>query len=338
MTQPSVTVIMPVRNEESFIGRAISSVLRQDYPVGKMDVVVVDGMSTDRTVQVIHDTYASMTAERHCSPLKVLSNPQRFVASSMNLAIELSGSEVIARVDGHCEVAADHISRCVTALLETGAECAGGVLVTVAESEGARAIAAAQSSVFGVGNALFRVAPEAGRYVDTLAFGTYQREVFTRIGMFDEELVRNQDDELNFRIILSGGRIWLDPRIKIAYYSRANIRTLWKQYYEYGFYKVHIIRKHRRLPSARSIVPFLLLLALVTATVHGIVTQDFRGALIALGTYLSAAGFAAATLRSTRKVRASSALMALMTLHFGYGLGFVRGLVRRPRRIQDPTT
>ncbi|MEW5721076.1 MAG: glycosyltransferase family 2 protein [Chloroflexota bacterium] len=204
---PLVTIIMPIRNEGRHIARALDAVLNQDYPRDRIEILVVDGMSNDNTRALVQ-TFAA-----HDPRLRLLDNPEHIVPTALNRGIYAARGAVIIRVDGHAEIARDYVRRCIEGLGRVEADCIGGPITTVGETWIARGIALAQSSPFGVGNAAFRYSNRA-QYVDTLAFGAYRRKIFDRVGLFDEELVRNQDDEFNFRLARAGGKIWLDPSIR----------------------------------------------------------------------------------------------------------------------------
>lgn len=318
---PDLTVVMPVRQEADFIERSVSAVLAQDYP-GSFEVLVADGGSTDGTRAVL-DRLAG-TDDR----LSVLDNPEGIVPTGLNRALARARGEVVIRVDGHCEVPTDYARRCVDALLTSGADCAGGILHTEGGTLEARAVALAQSSPLGVGGARFRTGAGSPRYVDTLAFGAYRRDVFDRIGTFDEELVRNQDDELNLRLTQAGGRIWLDPSIRTTYWSRASVRGAFRQYFQYGAYKVRVAQKRRTIPSGRSLVPAVLVGGLAAGVVAGVVRRDPRLAVAPLAAY--AAGTVAAAAVEARRDPAAAVLAppAFAALHLGYGAGVWWGLWR----------
>lgn len=318
--QPLITVIMPVRDEAGFIADAVGSVVSQDYPAALLEVLVVDGRSTD-------DTRARVRAIAD-PRVRILDNPAGIVPTAMNIGLAEARGTVIVRVDGHCTLPPGYLRACVDLLERTGADCVGGVIVTEGTTPTARAIAVAQSSRFGVGNAAFRTGRATAGPVDTLAFGAYRRAVFDTIGAFDEELVRNQDDELNLRLIRAGGSIWLDPALRSMYASRATLAGLWSQYFGYGLYKVRVAQKHRTLPSVRSVVPALFLLVVLGATVASIVTRDRRPVLAVLVPYGVAT--AAATAVITRDNRAAAPVVpaALVCLHVGYGAGTWCGVWR----------
>lgn len=327
---------MPVRNEAGYIRRSLGSLLAQDYPSDKLEILVVDGMSDDDTrviiSQLLERERASISPNGSvvvAAPIvTILDNPQRVAPAAFNIGLSAACGEVIIIVGGHSELAPDYVQRCIQALAQTGADCVGGPMTTLGETGVARAIALAQSSPFGVGGVAFRTGRTQGSYVDTVAFGAYRREVFARIGGFDEELVRNQDDELNFRLTQTGGKIWLDPAIKSLYYSRASLRSLWRQYYQYGLYKVRVIQKRGAVPSWRHLVPGLFVLALLGSWLLALVTRRPRLGLSVVGPY-AVANLTASLWTARSEPRMLPLLpLAFATLHLAYGLGFLVGLWR----------
>lgn len=317
---PAISVIMPVRDEGRHIAAALQSVLTQDYPSELVEVLVVDGGSTDDT----RDRVLGVGDPR----VRVLDNPRGVVPTALNIGLAESAGAVIVRVDGHCTLPDGYLRACVDLLAETGADCVGGVITTVGHTTMARAIAAAQSSPFGVGNAAFRTGRPVAGPVDTLAFGAYRREVFDRIGGFDEELVRNQDDEFNLRLTGSGGTIWLDPSLRSTYSSRATLGGLWRQYHGYGLYKVRVAQKHRRLPSGRSAVPALFVAGVSGSAALSIATGKRRILVAVLVPYVAAT--VAASVVVGRRDAATIPLLptAFACLHVAYGTGTLAGIWR----------
>jgi glycosyltransferase involved in cell wall biosynthesis len=336
---PFVTIIMSIRNEAAYIRRSLGAVLAQDYPLERMEVLVVDGMSADGTREAVEELAST---HPHIS-VRLLDNPARIVPTALNIGLRHARGEVIIRVDGHCEIAPDYVRHCVEILERTGADCVGGPIVTVGESLIARAIALAQSSLFGVGGVAFRTRVNRAGYVDTVPFGAYRRQVFDSIGLFDEELVRNQDDEFNFRLTQAGGRIWLDPSIRSVYYSRTSLRGLWRQYFQYGFYKVRVIQKRKGVPSWRHLVPGAFVLGLGGSVLLALLTHQPLWALSVALPYAVANGVA--SLWAARRDWKVLPLLpaAFATLHLAYGLGFLWGLLwwgvaSRPKTREEPTT
>ena len=338
LERPLVTIIMPIRNEAAYIRRSLGAVLAQDYPPERMEVLVVDGMSVDGTREAVGELAST---HPHIS-VRLLDNPARIVPAALNIGLRHARGKVIIRVDGHCEIAPDYVRRCVEVLQETGADNVGGLQRAVGETPVGRAVALATSSPFGVGNARFRYAKKPGR-VDTVYLGAYRREVFDRVGLFDEELVRNQDDEFNFRLTQAGGRIWLDPSIRSVYYSRTSLRGLWRQYFQYGFYKVRVIQKRRAIPSWRHLVPSAFVLGLAGSVFLAVVTyQPLWAFSVALPYAVANSTAAIWTARYDWRTLALLPL-AFATLHLAYGLGFLWGLwwwgvASRPKTREEPTT
>jgi cellulose synthase/poly-beta-1,6-N-acetylglucosamine synthase-like glycosyltransferase len=338
-TLPFISIIMPTRNESHYIRRSLGSVFSQDYPADRLEILVVDGMSDDGTRQIVQQmsggehaiatqkTASDAVLQRRPSTI-LLDNPRLIAPTAFNIGLSHARGDIIIIVGGHSELAADYVRRCVEVLQQTGADCVGGSMVTMGETSDASTIALAQSARFGVGGVAFRTGREHPGYVDTVAFGAYRREVFDRIGGFDEELVRNQDDELNFRLTQAGGKIWLDPSICCVYYSRASFRRLWRQYFQYGEYKVRVIQKRGAVPSWRHLVPAAFVLSLCLSLVLSLVTRRRFWALLIIGPY--AASTAAASVWTARRNWRTLPLLprAFLTLHFAYGLGFLAGLWR----------
>ncbi len=319
---PRVSVILPIRNEASHIARCLESVCAQDYSPQRLEILVVDGMSDDGTRAVVAD-FAARDAR-----VRLLDNPRRIVPTALNRGLAVSTGEIIIRVDGHAVIARDYVRRCVADLERVSADCVGGPIQALGETYVARAIAVAQSSPFGVGDAAFRHARES-QYVDTLAFGAYRRRVFDRVGLFDEELVRNQDDEFNFRLTRAGGKIWLDCDIHSTYYSRSTLRALCKQYLEYGFWKVRVIQKHRRPASWRHLVPGLFVLALLGSLMVSVVLRTSFAFLLVSLPYVGVSLFASSWTAARRGLAYLPVLpLAFAAMHLSYGFGFLAGLAR----------
>lgn len=326
---PYVSVILPVRNEADFIGRCLEAVVAQDYPADRMEIVVVDGMSTDGTRQIAESFKA-----RHPA-LRVLDNPGMIVPTALNIAIAAAHGAIIVRVDGHCEIATDYVSGCV-AHLQTGVDAVGGPLRTAGESAIARAIALGMSSMFGVGNSAFRTSTGKTMVVDTVAFPAYPRRVLERVGPFDEELVRNQDDEYNYRLRKAGGRILLAADVRADYFSRSSFRSLWRQYFQYGYWKIRVLQKHPRQMCARQFAPVCLVVGTVlSVAVAALGMAPWWVPALVLGSYLSLNVVA-----SVRTARGQPSLCALVfltfvILHVSYGCGCLRGLIAFRHRWGD---
>jgi cellulose synthase/poly-beta-1,6-N-acetylglucosamine synthase-like glycosyltransferase len=321
---PFVSVVMPIRNEADFIAEGLGAVLGQDYPKDRMEVLVADGMSTDATREIV----TRLAARPDQPAVTLIDNPGQIVATGLNLALRQARGEIIVRVDGHCRIEPDYVSQCVAHLRNDGVEGVGGPITTVAKTPVGRAIAAAMSSPFGVGGSAFRTVSDRTLFVDTIAFPAYTRQAVERAGPFDEELVRNQDDEYNYRLRGLGARLLLTPDVRSEYHSRSSYRSLWRQYFQYGYYKVRVMRKHPRQMRWRQFVPpaFVLVLALgLLASAFGTVPRLLFG--LMLLTYLAAVLGASIWTAAQRDWSLVGRLpLAFVILHVSYGLGFLVGL------------
>lgn len=316
---------MPVRNEAEFIGRSLGAVLAQDYPHDRMEVFIADGMSTDGTREVIE----GLTRDYPDIDLRVLENIGQVVATGLNLALEQAKGEVIIRVDGHTIIAPNYIRECVAALQRSDADNVGGRMDAVGETRFGEAVALASSSPFGVGGGRFHYS-NSEEFVDTVYMGAWPRDVFRRIGLFDEEMVRNQDDELNYRLRAQGGKILLSPTIRSQYYNRASPRALWRQYFQYGYWKVRVMQKHPRQMRLRQFVPALFLMVLMISLIllPLAVAGNYLFGLV-VGSYV-VANLSASILVCKRNNWRVLPLLPITfgALHLAYGCGFLVGLAR----------
>lgn len=327
---------MPIRNEGAFIARSLGSVLAQDYPLNRLEVLVADGNSTDDTraqVAAIHEKQRDLRVE-------IIDNPGQFMPIGFNLALRQARGDVIIMLGGHAEIAQDYVRQCVRLIQTTDAACVGGAMETIAEDPAGRVIAMAMRSHFGVGGVAFRTMPDREMDVDTSVFAAYRRDVFVTLGGLDEEMIRNQDDEFNYRLRGKGGRILFSPFIRSRYYSRANFPSLWRQYYQYGLYKVRVLQKHPRQMSLRQFMPPLLVLALLVCSVIAFIPPFQLYAIPLPLLYVVANGLA--SLVTAIQQRNTTALgtyfllpMAFAILHLSYGLGFLHGLIRFWNRWGD---
>jgi len=320
---PTVTVVIPIRNEERYIAQCLKSVADQDYPAYRLEILVVDSMSDDRSREIVVEFGAKYPH------IRLLDNPRRIASTALNIGIENASGDVIVRVDGHCVLEPDYISQCVRYLQKTGADNVGGLMRAVGESYVGKAIALVTSSPFGIGYSKFHYSQEE-QYVDTVYLGAFRREVFDKVGLFDEELVRNQDYELNYRIRASGGKIFLTPAIKSWYITRNSLLGFWKQYFYYGFSKVRVLKKHPRSVKLRQLVPPAFVLTLFTSGLLGLFSHVFFYLLLAvLWGYLAIVLFSSFLIARKRRWRYLPVLpVTFISLHLSWGLGFLWSLAR----------
>lgn len=328
-----ISIIVPCRNEKRHIGKFVDSVLAQELDPGcDMEILIADGMSDDGTREELISRMA------RCQKLRMIDNPGRVVSTGLNAAIEASTGDIIVRMDVHTTYAADYVRQCVEILNETGADNVGGPWIARGEGRVGQAIAAAFQSPFCAGGGKAHDPTYEGE-VDTVYLGCWRRSVFERAGTFDPTLVRNQDDEYNFRLLRRGGRIWQSPRIQSSYVVRASIGRLFRQYMQYGYWKVAVIRKHGAVASWRHAVPplfvgstvlALLIIAGALGTGMPAVAQTMAVALAAVWVVYFA-GCAGAALFCRHSVQLRSLVLVPVVIavhHIAYGTGFLVGLMK----------
>ena len=316
-----VAIIIPCKNEEHYIEKCIHSILSSNYPKELVTIYVCDGLSTDNTVKIVKNL------SNNNPQVHLLINHAQTTPQGLNLGLKTAQSDVKIILGAHSEVDPNFIQENVQVLQqhpEVG--CAGGIIKNVFENKSSEIIGAAMSSPFGVGNAHFRTGAKDG-LVDTVAFGAYRKEVFEKIGYFDEDLVRNQDDEFNFRLIKNGFKIYLSQKVISLYYVRASYKKLFKQYYQYGYWKVFVNKKHQTVTSIRQLIPLFfvlfLLLGLITSFLHSylLLLNSFT-----LTIYLILA-FIFANKVSTNLKNIPSIIITFLILHISYGSGYLKGIL-----------
>lgn len=324
--KPLVSVIIPARNEAGFIGRALDSILAGDYPAGRMEVIVSDGMSTDGTRERVAE-YAARDRR-----VRMIDNPQRITPAALNRAIDAARGEIIARIDAHAAVAPDYLSRCIKYLESSGADNVGGSMRTLAQASGpfAGAIVAAMSHRFGVGNSYFRIGAGHGepRWVDTVFGGCWRREVFDRVGRFNERLERSQDMEFSLRLKAAGGKTLLAPDVRSDYYARSDLRSFWRHNVLNGEWAVLPFVYSDVIPvSLRHLVPLMFVIALMAGLV-AIAWTAWPLAMVAIPyAALNLAASLDAARRERKLVLAALMPVAFASLHVSYGVGSLRGLM-----------
>ena len=319
---PFVTLVVAMRNEAESIQACLESILAQDYPADRLEVLVFDGDSTDRSREIAERVLAGRQRA------EVRPNPQRIQAVAWNLGIDAAAGDVIGIMSGHAVLAPDYVSAAVDVLARTGAEMVGGPVRALGSGRVAEAIAVATSGPFGVGGAQFRYL-DSEKDVDTVFMGVCRADVYRRY-RFDEEMVRNQDDELSYRILDAGGRIVCSPAIKSSYRSRTTLARLWRQYFDYGWWKVRVMQKHPAQVRGRHLVPTAFVIAILGGAVVTIALSPgvilFGGVLAA---YLSAMAVSITRQRHGARAGVLAVLPAVyLTLHGAYGIGVIAGLLR----------
>jgi succinoglycan biosynthesis protein ExoA len=319
--RPNVSIILPCRNEAEYIEECLTSILKQDLPKGSFEIIVADGMSTDGTREFLDEM------SRQYPEVRVLNNLGRIVSTGLNAAIKAARGEIIVRMDAHTTYASDYVRECLAVMKETGADNVGGPMQTRADTFTQQAIRAVFHCRWAVGGALSH-RPGYEGFVDTVIYGCWKKQVFERVGLFDEDLVRNQDDEHNLRLTRSGGKIFQSPRIRSWYHVRGSLTALFRQHMQYGYWKVLVIRKHTKPASLRHLVPGAFMACVCLTFFLGLFWRPgFVAAGLLIGFYLIIASIIAVLTAA----RSRWALLPILPVvigcfHFGYGYGFLRGV------------
>lgn len=311
---PTVSVVVPVRNEATHLEHTVASILTQDYP-SPFDVCLGVASSDDGTEHV-----AARLAEAH-DRVSVVPNPAGTTPAGLNAAIGATDGSIVVRVDGHAELPPGYIQRAVATMCRTGAVNVGGMQVPKPETSFEEAVAAATTSWMGTGGASYRVGGREGP-VDTVYLGVFDRAAGDAVGWFDESLIRNQDYELNIRLRKAGGTVWFDPELQVGYRPRGTWRALAQQYYEYGRWKAEVLRRHPDSVRVRQLVPPV---AVGAAGVGALVGLRWRPALVLPLGYLGALSTVGITRQDGRRVPT-----VLLVMHTSWAAGFlIRGVVAR---------
>jgi glycosyltransferase involved in cell wall biosynthesis len=321
---PFITIIVPAYNEEGYISLCLDSILKSDYPNEKMEIFIVDGMSTDNTREIVQEY------NNEHPFIQVIENRQRDTPVGMNLGIKASKGELIFILSAHATYEATYFTKLVENIQNLDADCVGGLLLSEVKNKNSKSSSIKEVLMhkFGVGNALFRTGCDSVMEVDTVAFGCYRRSAFEKHGLFDEKLVRNQDIELNKRIVNGGGKIYLTPEVKSIYYARENLIDLAKNQYQNGFWNILTAYYTKSLNSLslRHFVPLLFVLSLLLPLLLSLVFSKMLWiAFVSLASYLCLV-----IIISIKLKKSSNSLIYLiasfLTLHFSYGAGSLMGI------------
>ena len=323
--KPFVSALIVVRNEESRIAKCLESLLKQDDPANRFEIIVIDGESTDATLDVVKKTAEIIRNEKMIPSLRVVSNPKHFLASGWNIGIREAKGEYVVRPDAHAYVETDFISKSVETMLSVGdAACVGGQMITLSDTRSGELIKEALSSPFGVGGSRFRYSKEPG-YVDTVAYGLYKKSVFDQIGYFNEALIRTQDNDLHRRMRDAGMKFYLNPEIRSYYYSRNTIKKLILQQFNNGKWTMINFLLRPGKMSVRHFIPLGFVLFLIASIIAGAFVNTIW--------WLSAAALClhifCGLFFACRRTKVVSHIFALpvifLIVHFVYGIGSIAG-------------
>lgn len=312
--KPFVSIVVPILNEEETIERLTRSLLEQDYPHDRYEIVMADGGSTDRTREILREI------DRE-GRIRVLPNPGRTAPAALNVAIAAAKGEIVTRVDGHSRVASDYLTRIVAVMEETGESVVGGPVLMEPDTPFRRALVEALYAKVGVGSVPYRTLRERA-FVESLQTGSFRRAVLDRVGDFDESLAVVEDLDMNTRIRKAGYKLLLDPSIRFWYFPRPSLGALWRQIYTVGLVKARILRKHPDIFKLKYVLPSAFV-AILAASI--VAAAAWPPALLLVAAYALVV-LAFALTRLPRVGLGAARLLAILpTLHVGYGLGFLVG-------------
>lgn len=321
-----VSIIIPCRNEEKYISKCLDSIIAQNYPNDKLEVLVVDGMSDDGTREIL------ATYIREYPFVRLLDNSRKVAPAALNIGIKKARNEIIIRMDAHNVYERSYISKCIKYLKGYNVDNVGGVWVTLSGSDGllAKAIALVLSHSFGVGNSYFRTGLKEPKYVDTVPFGCYRKEIFEKIGLFNENLVRNQDIEFNLRLKKAGGKILLVPGIISYYHARSTLTALAKNNFLNGLWVIYSTRFAKMPCSLRHLIPFFFVMSLAGSLILSLFYHPFIYLFaFIIGLYLIVNIFFSIKLSFKNGLKYFPALiLSFSTLHFSYGIGSLCGIAK----------
>lgn len=323
-SKPFVSVLLVTRNEQDYIEKALSSLIKQTYPKEYYEIIVIDGESTDDTLKIVAKLIEKYKTE--LLNIRVINNPKRILSAGWNIGIKEAKGEYVVRIDAHAEADGDFIEKNVQTIINIkDATCVGGRLTTMSLDGSKDIVSKVLSSPFGVGNSLFRVSDTAG-YADTAVYGLYKKDIFDQVGYFNEQYVRNQDIELHSRIRSWGGKFYFNPEIHSVYYSRNTVAKMIKQALENGKWNMVLLKNQRSAVRLRHLIPFAFVLFIIFTTALGFICKLFWWIeLCVLAVHLILGFFFG--IKKTKKLSEILIMPFLfITLHSSYGIGYIAGI------------
>jgi glycosyltransferase involved in cell wall biosynthesis len=321
--RPFVSALLVTRNEKDYIRISLMSLIEQTYPKDKYEIIVIDGGSTDGTLDIIKELQDTYNTESFS--IRVVPNPKKILATGWNIGIQSAKGEYVVRIDAHSTAEKNFIEKSVETMMRVDAVCVGGKLTSKSLNGEDNVISYVLSSPFGVGNSSFRVSENEG-YADTAVYGLYKKDIFEKAGYFDEKMVRNQDIEMHSRIKKAGGKFYFNPEIRSTYYTRNTVMKMLKQAYGNGQWNMVLLKKGSGALSIRHLVPFIFVLGVIGCIILGFVHPLFwiMGLVVillhlGLGVYFAC--------KKTKKLSQIFTMPFLfISLHFAYGIGYIKGI------------
>ena len=323
---PFVSALIVMRNERNYIEPSLMSLVNQTYPKDRYEIIIIDGESTDGTLDIVNRIIQEYSNESF--QIKVIDNPKRILASGWNLGIKAAKGEFVTRIDAHAEAAVDFIEKSVDTILKVNAICVGGKLDSLPLEGDNLLVSKVLSSPFGVGNSSFRVSDTAG-YADTAVYGLYRKSVFEEVDYLDELMVRNQDIDLHSRIRKAGYKFYFNPDIKSVYHTRSSVKKMIRQAYGNGKWNMVLLKKGSGALSLRHLVPLVFVLFLIVTIIGGIWWHWLW--VLTLG--VICLHLALGVLFSLKKTKMLGEILIMpwlfMALHLSYGAGYFSAIFRR---------
>ena len=320
-----ISIIIPCRNEEEYIDKCLNSLIDNNYPKNLIEILVIDGMSKDNTRKIVKEYI-----ERNPFII-LLNNPKKITPIAMNIGIKEASGNIIIMVNAHSILDKDFLKYNLEYLKKTGADAVGGKLNTVNDNSSiiAQTIPLAADSPLGSGGKRYRTETKEGWVKDTLPYCAYPKELFNKIGLIDEELIRDQDEEFNYRILKSGGKIYYTPKIISHLQIRPYLKKFWRQYYQYGYFKVRVTQKIGVTYTWRQLVPAIFVSSLMFTGVMSLFTKFFLWLYIFILGLYTIVNFSFSLVISIKKKELKllpSLIASFITLHFSYGFGYIKGV------------
>jgi glycosyltransferase involved in cell wall biosynthesis len=314
------SIVIATRNEEDFIGNCIETLENQELDSAKYEIIIIDGLSEDKTVDII------VEKQKSYSNIILIHNPKKIAPSAFNIGIKNSRGKYVFILGAHAEYPSDFIKKSLDSFKENEADCIGGREIEKSKTKLGEAFAAVRNTAFGGGLSPYRYSNKK-QYVKTVAFGCYKKNALLRVGGFDEDLVRNQDNDLNKRIIQSGGKILFDPGIEFYYFSRGSLKGMFRQLFGYGYWEAKLIKRRKSQLSIVTLVPSIF----VVYTLFAILLLLFQGSALPLCLefipYLTIFAFFAIRVIMPKRLNPMITLFLYLLIHFSIGLGFIIGLI-----------
>lgn len=320
---PFVSALIVMRNERNYIEPSLMSFVNQTYPKDRYEIIVIDGGSTDGTLDIVHRIIQENTTDSFI--IRIIDNPKRILASGWNLGIQAAKGEYVIRIDAHAEAASDFIEKSVNTMLEVDAACVGGKLDSIPVDGDDLLVSKVLSSSFGVGNSSFRVSDTAG-YADTAVYGLYRKSVFDEVGFFDERLVRNQDIDLHSRIRKAGYKFYFNPEIRSIYHTRSSVKKMVRQAYGNGKWNMILVKKGASALSLRHLVPFFFLTFLALSIIGGFFWRPIWGLCVCVLLLYFLLGFVAGAKKVDSFTDRIKMPCLFFILHSSYGAGYYAGI------------